>query len=112
MLHRIEGKSLISLRSPSPSPTVLSYCFIQDILLNPPSPPLSFILIETHELLIGMWYVPSTAVPAAVQTSFVFLCACSAESYAAAPAIVRLGQKKGFFGGGGSKDIRNRLQKA
>ena len=57
--------------------------------------------------------MPSTAVPAAVQTSFVFLCACSAESYAAAPAIVRLGKKKkGFFEGGGSKDIRNRLQKA
>ena len=44
-----------------------------------------------------MWYVPSTAVPAAVQTSFVFLCACSAESYAAAPAIVRLGKKKKDF---------------
>ena len=38
MLHKIEGKSLISLSSPSPSPTVLSYCFIQDILPNPPSP--------------------------------------------------------------------------
>ena len=86
MLHKIEGKSLISLRSPSPSPTVLPCCFIQDILPDP-LPPLSFILIETHELLIGMWYVPSTAVSA----SFVFLCACSAESYPAAPAIVRLG---------------------
>ena len=109
MLHKIEGISLISLRSPSPSPSVLPYCFIQDILPNPPS-PLSFILIETHELLIGMWCVPSTAVPA----SFVFLCACSAESYAAAaaPAIVSLAQKKVFFGCGGSKDIRNRLQKA
>ena len=44
-----------------------------------------------------MWYVPSTALPAAVQPSFVFLCACSAESYAAAPAIVRLGKKKKYF---------------
>ena len=40
-----------------------------------------------------MWYVPSTAVP----FSFVFLCACSAESYPAAPAIVRLGKKKEYF---------------
>ena len=38
MLHKIEGKSLISLRSPSPSPTVLPCCFIQDILPDPPSP--------------------------------------------------------------------------
>ena len=90
MLHKIKEKSIISLGSPRPSPIVLSYCFIENVLPNP-RPPLYFILVEIHNLLIGMWYIPSTAEPAAVPTSFVFLSACSAESYAAAPATMSLG---------------------
>ena len=38
MLHKIKGKSLIFLGSPSPSPIVLLCCFIQEVLPNPPSP--------------------------------------------------------------------------
>ena len=38
MLHKIRPKTLISLRSPSPSPIVLPCCFIQDVLPNPLSP--------------------------------------------------------------------------
>ena len=93
MLLKIRGKSLISLRSPSPSPIVLPSCFIQDVLPNPPSPFINFILVEIHKLLIGTWYIPSTTVPVAVQTSFVFLCACFVETYAAAPATMGLGQE-------------------
>ena len=74
MLHKIKGKSLISLKIPCLSPTVLPYCFIQDVLPNPPFPSY-FILVEIHKLLIGTWYIPSSAVPVAVQASFVFLCA-------------------------------------
>ena len=47
MLHKIKGKSLISLRSLSPSPIVLHCCFIQDFSPTP-LPPLYFILIEIH----------------------------------------------------------------
>ena len=35
--------------------------------------------------------MPSTTVPVAVQTSFVFFCACFVETYAAAPATISLG---------------------
>ena len=37
-----------------------------------------------------MCNITSTAVPVAVQTSLVFLCACSAESYGVAPATMSL----------------------
>ena len=90
MLHKMEGKTLISLGSPSPSSRVLPCCFIQDVLPNP-LPPLYFILVAIHKLLIGTWCIPSTTVPVAIQTSFVFLCACSVETYAAAPATISLG---------------------
>ena len=90
MLLKIRGKSLVSLRSPSPSPIALPSCFIQDVLPNPPSPFINFILVEIHKLLIGTWYIPSTAVPDSVQASFVILCACSAESYVATPATMSL----------------------
>ena len=88
MLHKIKGKSLISQKSPSPSPIVLLCCFIQDIFQ--PLPPSYFLLVELHKFLIGMWYIPSTAVPAAVQACFVFLCPCFVESHGAAPATMRL----------------------
>ena len=91
MLLKIRGKSLISLRSPSPSPIALPSCFIQDVLPNPPSPFINFILVEIHKLLIGTWYMPSTAVPAAVQASFAFLCACFIESRGTAPKKISLG---------------------
>ena len=38
ILHKIRGKSLKSLRSPSPSPIILPCCFIRDILPNPLPP--------------------------------------------------------------------------
>ena len=38
-----------------------------------------------------MWYMPSTAVPAAVQASFAFLCACFVESRGTAPKKISLG---------------------
>ena len=89
MLHKIEGKSLISLRSPSPSlesfPVVLSRMFSPT-----PLPPSYFILVAIHKLLIGTWCIPSTTVPVAVQTSFVFLCARFIETYVAAPATMSL----------------------
>ena len=90
MLHKMEGKTLISLGSLSPSSRVLPCCFIQDVLPNP-LPPLYFILVAIHKLLIGTWCIPSPTVPVAIQTSFVFLCACSVETYAAAPATISLG---------------------
>ena len=90
MLHKIEGKTLISLGSPSPPSRILPCCFIQDVLPNP-LPPLYFILVAIHKLLIGTWCIPSTTVPVAIQTSFAFLCACSVETYAAAPATISLG---------------------
>ena len=90
MLLKIRRKSRISLRSPSPSLVVLPGCFIQGILPNPPSPFMNFILVEIHKLLIGTWYIPSTAVPDSVQASFVILCACSAKSYVATPATMSL----------------------
>ena len=91
MLHKIEGKSLISLRSSSRSPIVLPWCFIQDVLPNPL--PLHIPLVVIHKLLIGTWCIPSTNEPVAVQTSFVFLCACFVETYAAAPTTMSLDQK-------------------
>ena len=91
MLHKIRPKTLISLRSPSPSPIVLPCCFIQDVLPNPPS---YFTLVEIHKLLIGKWCLPCTTVPVAVQTFFVFLCAFFVETYAAAPTTMSLGLKK------------------
>ena len=58
---------------------------------NPtPLPPSSFILVEIKKLLIVMWYIPSIAVPIAVQTSFVFFFVCSVESYGAAPKTISL----------------------
>ena len=48
ILHKIRGKSLKSLRSPSPSPIVLPCCFIQDILPNP-LPSSYLILVEIHK---------------------------------------------------------------
>ena len=86
MLHKTRPKTLISLRSPSPSPIVPPCCFIQDVLPNPLSP-----FVEIHELLIGMWCLSSTTVPVAVQTFFVFLCAFFVEMYAAAPTTMSLG---------------------
>ena len=56
---------------------------------NSPSPS-CFLLVEIKKLLIGMWYIPSIAVPIALQASFVFLCVCSVESYRAAPATISL----------------------
>ena len=53
MLHKIKGKSLISLRIPCLSPTVLPYCFIQDVLPNPPSLHISYWLyLLLSELLL------------------------------------------------------------
>ena len=90
MLHKIRSKTLISLRSPSPSPIVPPCCFIQDVLPNP-LPPSYFTLVEIHKLLIGTWCLSSTTVPVAVQTFFVFLCAFFVETYAAAPTTMSLG---------------------
>ena len=84
MLHKIRQKTLISLRSPNPSRIVLPS-------FTTPLPPSYFTLVEIHKLLIGTWCIPSTTVPVAVQTSFVFLCACFVETYAAAPATISLG---------------------
>ena len=84
MLHKIRQKTLISLRGPNPSPIVLPS-------FTTPLPPSYFTLVEIHKLLIGTWCIPSTTVPVAVQTSFVFLCACFVETYAAAPAKMSLG---------------------
>ena len=67
--------------------TVLPCYFIQDVLPNTPS---YFILVEIHKLLISIWYVPSSAVPAADQASFVFPCASFVESYGAAPEKMSL----------------------
>ena len=81
ILHKIRQKTLISLRSPNSSPIVLPS-------FTTPLPPSYFILVEIHKLLIGTWCIPSTTVPVAVQTSFVFLCVFFVETYPAAPTTI------------------------
>ena len=87
MLHKKRKKSNIPKDSQSLrySPPLLFYPG------RSPQSPSPFILVEIHKLLIGMWYMPSTAVPAAVQASFAFLCACFVESRGTAPKKISLG---------------------
>ena len=92
MLHKVRGKIVISLRSPSPSlivlPAVLSRMFSPT-----PFPPSYFIWVEIRQLLIGTWCLPSTTVPVAVQTSFVFLCACLTLSSTTLLTLLTLSMK-------------------
>ena len=81
MLHKIRQKTLIFLRSSNPSPIVLPS-------FTTPLPPSYFTLVEIHKLLIGTWCIPSTTVPVAVRTFFVFVCVFFVETYPAAPKTI------------------------
>ena len=90
MLHKIRPKTLISMRSPSPSP-IVPLVVLSRMFSPNPLPPSYFILVEIHKLLIGMWCLFSTTVPVAIQIFFVFLCAFFVETNAAAPTTMSLG---------------------
>ena len=89
MLHKIRPKTLISLRSPSPSP-IAPLVVLSRMFSPTPLPPSYFTLVEIHKFLIGMWCLPCTIVAVAVQTFFVFLCAFFVETNAAAPTTMSL----------------------
>ena len=111
MLHKIRGKSLISLKSPSPFPLVLPCYFIQDILPNPPSP---FVFQSGWNTLIADRHMVCTfnscicccpnffCISLCLFYWVIWSCTCNNE--------FRL--KRPIFGGGDSKGVRNRLQKA
>ena len=80
-------KSNISTTSPFFSVISCSVLIYID-LPPPPAHPFTFPapkLVEIHKLLIGIWYVPSTALHVAAETSFLFFNASSVESHGAVP---------------------------
>ena len=80
-------KSNISTASPFFSVISCSVLIYIDLppLLPIPSPFPAPKLVEIHELLIGTWYVPSTALHVAAETSFLFFNSSSVESHGAVP---------------------------
>ena len=74
----------------SPFFSVISCSVLIYINLPPPLPPIPSHfpapkLVEIHKLLIGIWYVPSTALHVAAETSFLFFNSSSVESHGAVP---------------------------
>ena len=79
-------KSNISIASPfffNNFPLFLGYIHLFRL-----PPPLHFPLpklVEIHNLLISIWYIPSTAVHVAAKTSFLFFNSSSVESHGTVP---------------------------
>ena len=70
--------------------SVISCSVLIFIHLPPPLPPIPSHfpipkLVEIHKLLVGIWYIPSTAVHVAAETSFLFFNSSSVESRGAIP---------------------------
>ena len=85
LLHNMSTKSNISTASPFFS--VISCSVLIYIHLPPPIPSHFQIpkLVEIHKLLVGIWYIPSTALHVAAETSFLFFNSSSIESRGAIP---------------------------
>ena len=87
LLHNMSTKSNISTASPFFS--VIS-CSVLIYIHLPPSPPIPSHfqipkLVEIHKLLVGIWYIPSTALHVPAETSFLFFNCSSVESRGAIP---------------------------
>ena len=84
-ITHMSTKSNISTASPFFS--VISCSVLIYIHLPPPIPSHFQIpkLVEIHKLLVGIWYIPSTALHVPAETSFLFFNCSSVESRGAIP---------------------------